>query len=615
MTDKTAKGTLNSRIGRRITGLFVFCALIPLALLALLSLTQVSKELSKEAERDLHRTAKGTGMTLLERLLIMEMDLELAIGEIVRNGRAGFDLPAPLRTRLAGKFRALAHHAHDGRTTLLLPATTPVLPKLTSVDKEHLAKDKTLIKTVTGAGYFAEVMLVRALQAGRPERGLMFAIAKPEALWHAEGVKPVAGELLVIDSSGQILINTSNYAPITELSKAAAYRPASGWFQWDGDGENHMAGYWQLFVRASFNTDWTIVHSRRRTVVLRALTSFQILFILATLLSFLIVVILSRFLIGRTLTPITKLHRATRRVAEGNFSVQVEIESNDEFADLGTSFNDMQGELLENIRRREQTEKELVLAHNAAIAAAQTEIRFISNVSHELRTPLTSILSFTELLQDYEDLPPETREEFIAIIGKQAHHLHRLIEDVLQLSRLQDERAEVQFDEVHVLETLHTGIARRPKAEKDRISVEADSDLPVLQGHGKLLRQLWSHLIDNAVNYSDPGTPVVIRVKALNSRIVVEVQDHGIGIAKEDQRAIFDRFHQIDDDILTEKNKGTGLGLAIAQDIVHRHGGEITVESAPQMGSTFRVELPVASGPQQHSDPQVLRNLRAFDLT
>ena len=107
--------------------------------------------------------------------------------------------------------------------------------------------------------------------------------------------------------------------------------------------------------------------------------------------------------------------------------------------------------------------------------------------------------------------------------------------------------------------------------------------------------QVLSNLVENAIKYSPEGGKVTIsaRHQPSRERVVVSVTDQGIGIAKKDQQAIFDRFHQIGDDVLTEKNKGTGLGLALARDIVRRHGGAITVASEPQQGSIFRVEFPV----------------------
>ena len=192
---------LNSRVGRRVVGLFVSSALLPLAVLAIVALTHVSGELQEEAYRGLRRATKATGMTLVERLLILSTDLELAIDEYGRSGRSAFGRATPLLDRLTPRFRSLVHRTADGEVAPYLGDTIEI-PPLSDYELGHLANNKTLVKTLS-YGDRTEIALVRTLTPQRPGENYMVAVAHATKLWHAEGIRPVAGVLQVIGQMGQ----------------------------------------------------------------------------------------------------------------------------------------------------------------------------------------------------------------------------------------------------------------------------------------------------------------------------------------------------------------------------------------------------------------------------
>lgn len=220
---------------------------------------------------------------------------------------------------------------------------------------------------------------------------------------------------------------------------------------------------------------------------------------------------------------------------------------------------------------------------------------FVANVSHELKTPITSIKGFVETLLDspMEDLDEVKR--FLDIIGRQTDRLNAIIEDLLSLSRIEQEadKAEVALEMSSIKEVLVASLqACQPHAEARNIAVLLNCDKQ-LQGrvNAALLEQAVTNLIDNAIKYSQDGTQVRVSGFREETSIKIEVKDQGIGIAKEHLPRIFERFYRADKG-RSRKLGGTGLGLAISKHIALAHGGRITAESILREGSTFTIVLP-----------------------
>lgn len=223
---------------------------------------------------------------------------------------------------------------------------------------------------------------------------------------------------------------------------------------------------------------------------------------------------------------------------------------------------------------------------------------FVANVSHELRTPLTAIRGFAETLLEGADEDPETRRHFLSLMHKEAQRLSALIEDLLDLSRLESGRVRFQFGEVALGELCHEVAERlRPRAEQAGLSlrVEIPPDLPPVRGDRDRLAQVLINLVDNAIKYTPSGGEIRVMARPEGAVVRVLVQDTGIGIPRSDLPRVFERFYRVDK-ARSRASGGTGLGLSIVKHIVEAHGGEVGVESELGKGSTFFFTVP-AAGP------------------
>ncbi|MFZ0242146.1 MAG: ATP-binding protein [Desulfobacterales bacterium] len=222
---------------------------------------------------------------------------------------------------------------------------------------------------------------------------------------------------------------------------------------------------------------------------------------------------------------------------------------------------------------------------------------FVANVSHEIKTPLTAIKGFVETLQHAAVEDPAERERFLGIILKHVDRLGAILEDLLALSRMEQENgtAEVRLRPGRIKDVIQTAIqvCQPQAAGRDiAIGVEAANDLTA-NLDATLLEQAFVNLIDNAVKYSEDGSPVQIHAARLANEVVIDFVDQGSGIPAKHLPRLFERFYRVDK-ARSRKLGGTGLGLAIVKHIVQAHGGHVTVESSLGQGSTFKVHLPLA---------------------
>jgi two-component system, OmpR family, phosphate regulon sensor histidine kinase PhoR len=220
---------------------------------------------------------------------------------------------------------------------------------------------------------------------------------------------------------------------------------------------------------------------------------------------------------------------------------------------------------------------------------------FVANVSHELKTPITTIRGFVETLQEGALREPQNAERFLEIIAQQAERLEAIVDDLLVLSRIEQEepRQGIALEEGPVCEVLRAAIGDcRAKAEERGIEIDlsCEEGLTARQ-NATLLEQAMVNLLDNAIKYSEPGGRVAVRAESTPEEVVIRVQDEGPGIGPQHLPRIFERFYRVDK-ARGRKQGGTGLGLAIVKHIAQAHGGHVTVESVLGQGSTFSVHLP-----------------------
>jgi two-component system phosphate regulon sensor histidine kinase PhoR len=220
---------------------------------------------------------------------------------------------------------------------------------------------------------------------------------------------------------------------------------------------------------------------------------------------------------------------------------------------------------------------------------------FVANVSHELKTPITSILGFVEALREGAIDEPERARRFLEIIANHADRLNAIVEDLLSLSRLEEEseKRKLSFEKANVKPVLAAAIElSKSRASDKRMAIELscrdDVDARI---NPALLEQAVVNLIDNAIKYSEPGSKIQVSVRREDGKIGIAVRDEGCGIERKHIARIFERFYVVDKG-RSRKLGGTGLGLAIVKHIAQVHGGSVTVQSTPGKGSTFTIHLP-----------------------
>jgi len=215
-----------------------------------------------------------------------------------------------------------------------------------------------------------------------------------------------------------------------------------------------------------------------------------------------------------------------------------------------------------------------------------------ANVSHELRTPLTSIKGFAETLLGGAMRDEATARRFLEIIDKEADRLVKLVDDLLDLSRLEDKRISLQLGQVEVGTLVDETLARlRPLAGQRTIDVQAPPTAVVALADRDRLSQVLTNLLDNAIKFTPDGGRITVGWRCTNGEVEISVSDSGPGIPEADLPRIFERFYKADRARPAHPG-GSGLGLAITKHIVEAHGGRIAVRSSPGTGTTFTVTLP-----------------------
>jgi signal transduction histidine kinase len=263
----------------------------------------------------------------------------------------------------------------------------------------------------------------------------------------------------------------------------------------------------------------------------------------------------------------------------------------DKQIELVTTFADQAAIAIENVRLFDEIQDK----SRQLEEASQHKSQFLANMSHELRTPLNAILGYAELMAD--GAYGEPSEKMVGILQRleaNGRHLLGLINDVLDLSKIEAGQLELELSDYSVqdiAQTVRSTLEPLATDKKLTFKVEVAPQLPPGRGDGRRLTQVLINLVGNAIKFTDAGE-VAIKAEANNGSFHVSVRDTGPGISSADQARLFQEFQQADNAI-TRKKGGTGLGLAISKRIIEMHGGKIWVESQPGQGSTFTFTLPM----------------------
>jgi len=245
------------------------------------------------------------------------------------------------------------------------------------------------------------------------------------------------------------------------------------------------------------------------------------------------------------------------------------------------------------VENAQMFEKVVQKSHELELAS-QHKSQFVANMSHELRTPLAAIVGFAELIQEgFYGLLPDKSMDALTRIRSNGKHLLALINSVLDIAKIESGQFSLNLSEYaleSVVETVRSATEALAETKKLALKTDVVGSLPIGLGDEQRLTQVLLNLVGNAIKFTDSGE-VRVTAKAVNGHFAVSVMDTGPGIPEQEQKRIFEQFHQVDS-TLTKAKGGTGLGLAIAKQIVEMHGGRIWVESTIGKGATFQMEVP-----------------------
>ena len=332
----------------------------------------------------------------------------------------------------------------------------------------------------------------------------------------------------------------------------------------------------QLVGSSSSATDALIAEDR--TSLADSERTFVVVAVLSVLLALALGYVLSRSVVG----PIKRMETRLAAIASGEFGGRVEVHNRDELGALADNINRMNDEL-----GRLYAELESASRHKS---------EFLANMSHELRTPLNAIIGFSEVLgQEMAGPLNDTQRQYVEDVLGAGQHLLSLINDILDLSKVEAGRMELALGDVSIADALERGITmHQARASRNAIALDlhVDPDVGLVRADERKIRQVIFNLLSNAVKFTPSGGRVDVSARRHDGLVEIAVADTGIGISSADQERIFEEFQQARD-AGSGAIEGTGLGLTLSRRFVELHGGRLWVQSEPGRGTTFRFTLPV----------------------
>jgi len=380
-----------------------------------------------------------------------------------------------------------------------------------------------------------------------------------------------AGRLLLVAADGSLVQDSEpgqGLPPAEVLDQAAA--GAAGRGEYDDESQSY------LFTVTPLEGGRSLLLILPRPGVRLATLLGEDLgrpFLQAGLVALAVSVVLAWLMARWVAAPLRRLAHAARRVGEGDFPSPADVGGPKEIQGLTAAF----AEMIQRVRAGQQSQRD-----------------FVANVSHELKTPLTSIEGFAQAIRDGAAGDEAGVRRAGRVIYEESERLRHLVEDLLDLARLDAGQIDLARQPVDVARVV-MGVLERlslPAGER-RVTLVPDlPPLPTVVGDGDRLAQVFTNLVDNAVRHSPAGEAVHVRGYPQGAWVTIMVEDKGPGIPPQDLSRIFERFYQVDKARPGGAGRGTGLGLAISREIVQAHGGRILAESSPGQGSRFSVQLP-----------------------
>lgn len=381
-------------------------------------------------------------------------------------------------------------------------------------------------------------------------------------------------ELMAIDKLGNPKISSSGFSSEIER-KMPDYEDAvsgdSGKGEYIGKSNRTVAGEKFMAVSVAINqgnSDYTAIRLvtslekiddqlMRITLIALGVAVFVLVLVL----------LLGIYFITSIVSPIKEMSKSAKQLAKGNFEQRIKVKRSDEIGDLCLTFNQMADDL-------ENSEK--------------IKNDFISSVSHELRTPLTAIKGWGETIMEMRD--EETLAKGMKVILTETERLSAMVEELLDFSRIQNKRLQLQKTDMDILAELADAVLiYTERAAKNGIIInyQEPDGVAIINGDKNRLRQVFINIIDNAVKYSESGGVITVEAGLSPGRVEIRISDNGCGISREDLPKVKNRFFKANNTV-----RGSGIGLAVADELITLHNGTLEIESEIGKGTTAIIVLP-----------------------
>lgn len=319
---------------------------------------------------------------------------------------------------------------------------------------------------------------------------------------------------------------------------------------------------------------YVVIHTSYASLIAEKEALLNMMYVVLAIL--LVLLLAALMIIGFSIyRPLKKISKASSEYASGNLTYQIDVKTEDEFGHLADSMNYMAKELNE---------------------MEEYERKFVANISHDFRSPLTSIRGYVQAMMD-GTIPVELQEKYFNIVLFETNRLHKLTEELLALNSFGGKRGRLDittFDINAVIKNTAASFEGRCTARKISIHLLFESKTEKVQADLGKIQQVLYNLLDNAVKFSSDNSAIEVETTVQHEKVFISVKDHGIGIPKDSQKKIWERFYKTDSSRGKDK-QGTGLGLAIVKEAIQAHGEHINVISTEGVGTEFIFSLPKSS--------------------
>ncbi|WP_227935947.1 sensor histidine kinase [Alkalihalobacillus deserti] len=385
-------------------------------------------------------------------------------------------------------------------------------------------------------------------------------------------------KLFTVDENGQIIVSSSvpglvpgNVISEEQRKSLLEGESSQGEYKDPTTGNQFLVSGKPIYMGETFVGGVYVLSSVEN--MNRSIYQLRQMFILSGTGAFLLALGMILVLSRKLSDPLVQMEKATRKIAKGELETRVKITSNDESGSLAQAIND----LAVDLKRYRDTRQE-----------------FFANISHELRTPMTYLEGYANILKEGLYQTEEERIHYLDIIHKESKRVTRLIEDLFELSKIEEGKLSLHKEAIDLQEVLENVIQKVNLKAKEKgvdLVFQVEDGIESVYGDGLRMEQIFSNLLDNAIRYTEKGT-VKVTVAAMKSEYVkITIEDTGQGIPKDELPYIFERFYRVEKSRSRDYG-GTGLGLSIVKNLIELQDGSIQVASEVGSGTRFKVSFP-----------------------